>query len=217
MLITAGQPQLFQGWRSSISLKVLKPIKTAQYEVPDLGLNTTATSQYHMVTIELHGILFLIFGIYYSFLHEPSWAKTRNTKQGYLIHATDFFCGISFKPPNANLRLLLNRQEQLELRRQLLLGIETIGEVDAADTTVCVDLNAKGLDVVRAVGAAGEVREVELDLEGWMLDCCEGKEASRKGGVRTWFQPSSKRMGMVQMKGFTRVVDCVVERRGICR
>lgn len=25
---------------------------------------------------------------------------------------------------------------------------------------------------------------------------------------RTWFQPSSKRMGMVQMKGLTRVVDC---------
>lgn len=24
----------------------------------------------------------------------------------------------------------------------------------------------------------------------------------------TWFQPSSSRMGMVQMKGFTRVVDC---------
>jgi len=23
-----------------------------------------------------------------------------------------------------------------------------------------------------------------------------------------WFQPSSRRMGMVQMKGFTRVVDC---------
>jgi hypothetical protein len=54
-------------------------------------------------------------------------------------------------------------------------------EVDAADAAVGVDLDAQGLDVVGAVGAAREVRQVELfpragvmgsvvrEGEGWEL------------------------------------------------
>mmetsp|Transcript_35103 Transcript_35103/g.113645 ORF Transcript_35103/g.113645 Transcript_35103/m.113645 type:complete len:205 (+) Transcript_35103:67-681(+) len=60
--------------------------------------------------------------------------------------------------------LLCHRQEELELRRQLLFAVESVGEVDAADAAVRVKLHPQGLDVVRAVGAAGEVRQVELDL-----------------------------------------------------
>merc|ERR1719421_67920 len=59
---------------------------------------------------------------------------------------------------------LLHRQEELELRRKLLLGVQAIREVDAAQTAVRVDLNAKRLDVIRPVRAAREVRQVELDL-----------------------------------------------------
>ena len=88
---------------------------------------------------------------------------------------------------------LLNWQEQLELRRQLFLGVQLVREVDAPDAAVGVDLNPQGLDVVgscidlpsdpcqylqapdngtmlrrrlqaRTVRSSREVRKVELDL-----------------------------------------------------
>mmetsp|Transcript_15465 Transcript_15465/g.46749 ORF Transcript_15465/g.46749 Transcript_15465/m.46749 type:complete len:324 (+) Transcript_15465:184-1155(+) len=62
------------------------------------------------------------------------------------------------------LGVLLDGQEELELGRQVLLGVEAVGEVDAADAAVGVDLHAERLNVVGAVRAAGEVAQVELDL-----------------------------------------------------
>ena len=56
------------------------------------------------------------------------------------------------------------RTKELVLRRELLLTVETVAEVDAADATVGMNLHAEGFDVVGAIGAAREVREVELDL-----------------------------------------------------
>mmetsp|Transcript_81599 Transcript_81599/g.229741 ORF Transcript_81599/g.229741 Transcript_81599/m.229741 type:complete len:239 (+) Transcript_81599:241-957(+) len=60
--------------------------------------------------------------------------------------------------------LLGNRQEELELRRQLLFAVETVREVDAADAAVRMQLHPQGLDVVRAVSAARKVGQVELYL-----------------------------------------------------
>mmetsp|Transcript_84092 Transcript_84092/g.228361 ORF Transcript_84092/g.228361 Transcript_84092/m.228361 type:complete len:235 (+) Transcript_84092:81-785(+) len=60
--------------------------------------------------------------------------------------------------------LLCHRQEELELRRQLLLAIETVGEVDPANAAIRVELHTERLDVVRAVRAAREVGQVELNL-----------------------------------------------------
>lgn len=60
--------------------------------------------------------------------------------------------------------LLGDRQEQLELRGKLLLGVEAIGEVNAADPTVRVDLYPQCFDIVRAVRSSCEVAQVELDL-----------------------------------------------------
>ena len=88
--------------------------------------------------------------------------------------------------------LLLDGEEELELWRELFFAVETIGEVDSADAAIGVDGDSEGLDVVGAVGPAGEVGQIELDL------------------VPTWVRkrvPSSSLMGMVQMKGLTRVVD----------
>ena len=88
--------------------------------------------------------------------------------------------------------LLLDRKEELELWGELFFAVETVGEVDPADATIGVDGDSKGLDIVGAVGPASEVGQIELDL------------------VPTWVRegvPSSSLMGMVQMKGFTRVVD----------
>jgi len=62
------------------------------------------------------------------------------------------------------LRLLLDGQEELELRRKVVLGVEPVREVDPPDPAVGVDLDAEGFDVVGSVGAPGEVGEVELDL-----------------------------------------------------
>merc|ERR1711972_1090817 len=60
--------------------------------------------------------------------------------------------------------LVGNRKEELELRGKLLLAVQTVREVDTADAAVCMELHSERLDVVRAVGSAGKVREVELDL-----------------------------------------------------
>merc|ERR1719487_2637656 len=59
---------------------------------------------------------------------------------------------------------LLHRQEELEFWRQLLLRVEAVGEIDATQPAVRVDLNTQCLDVVRAVRTAREIRQVELDL-----------------------------------------------------
>ena len=88
--------------------------------------------------------------------------------------------------------LFLDGEEELELWGQLLLAVQPVGEVYAPDPTIGMDGHSQGLDVVGTVGPAGEVRQIELDL------------------VPAWIRrriPSSSLMGIVQMKGLTRVVD----------
>eukprot|EP01139_Manchomonas_bermudensis_P020767 Amastigsp_a679711_122.p3 type:complete len:132 gc:universal Amastigsp_a679711_122:548-943(+) len=55
-------------------------------------------------------------------------------------------------------------QKQLVVVGELGLAVEAIGEVDATDAAVCVNLDPERFDVVGAVGAARKVREIELDL-----------------------------------------------------
>ena len=57
------------------------------------------------------------------------------------------------------LRIILLRdgQEELEFRRKLLFGVQTIREVDAADATICMNLNAQSLDVVGTIRSSGEI------------------------------------------------------------
>ena len=55
-------------------------------------------------------------------------------------------------------------EEELELRRKLVLSVETIREVDSSDSAVGVNLDAQRLNVVRAVGASREIGQVELNL-----------------------------------------------------
>ena len=55
-------------------------------------------------------------------------------------------------------------QEKLELRGQLVLGVETVREVNSSNSAVGVDLNSEGLDVVGAVSSTREVGKVELNL-----------------------------------------------------
>ena len=62
------------------------------------------------------------------------------------------------------LALLLDGEVELELCGELLLAVEPVGEVDAADAAVGVDLDPQRLHVVGAVRPPGEVRQVELDL-----------------------------------------------------
>ena len=60
--------------------------------------------------------------------------------------------------------LVLDRQEELEFRRKLLLGVEPIRKVNPSNPAVCVNLHPQGLDVVRSVRPPREVGQVELDL-----------------------------------------------------
>lgn len=59
---------------------------------------------------------------------------------------------------------MLNREIQLELRRELIFRIQSIGEINTADTTIRMYLNSQCLYVVGSVGSSGEIRQVELDL-----------------------------------------------------
>ena len=53
--------------------------------------------------------------------------------------------------------------------------------------------------------------------QAWVQTCQRARHAPYARRVKSarlnwiWFQPSSSRMGMVQMKGFTRVVDCTAQ------
>jgi len=58
----------------------------------------------------------------------------------------------------------LNWKEQLELGRQFLFGIQAVGEIDATDATVGVDLDTQCFDVIRTVSSACEISKIELDL-----------------------------------------------------
>lgn len=53
--------------------------------------------------------------------------------------------------------LFLNGQEQLELGRKFFFRVESIGEVDTADSTVGVDCHAQSLDVVTTIGSPGKI------------------------------------------------------------
>mmetsp|Transcript_32462 Transcript_32462/g.60389 ORF Transcript_32462/g.60389 Transcript_32462/m.60389 type:complete len:243 (+) Transcript_32462:343-1071(+) len=63
-----------------------------------------------------------------------------------------------------SLLLFLDRQEELELRRQLLFGVETVREVNPPYTAVGMDLDSECLNVIRSVSPSREIAEVELDL-----------------------------------------------------
>lgn len=58
----------------------------------------------------------------------------------------------------------MNGQEQLKLSRQLVLAVQPVREINPPDATICVNLHAQSLHVVRSVGAARKVGQVELDL-----------------------------------------------------
>merc|ERR1711957_217181 len=60
--------------------------------------------------------------------------------------------------------LCLDRQEELELRGQLLLAVQPVREVYPADSAICMQLHTQRLDVVCAISPTCEVGEVELDL-----------------------------------------------------
>jgi len=64
----------------------------------------------------------------------------------------------------SSLSLAGDWEEELEFGRQLVLGVEAIGEVDSSNSAVSVNLNAKGLYVVSTVGTTSEIGQVELNL-----------------------------------------------------
>jgi len=75
-----------------------------------------------------------------------------------------------------------------------------------------MNLDPCGLDIGSSIGPTSKVTEIDLNLvqtrgliimHKWMLGRSWAKDEC---GV-TWFQPSSRRNGMVQLKGRTRVVD----------
>ena len=77
-----------------------------------------------------------------------------------------------------------NWQEELELWWELVLGVESIGEIDSSDSAVSVDLNSKGLYVIGTVGSSGEIRQVELNLIPSLIK-------SHRHGANKWLDSGS--------------------------
>ena len=63
-----------------------------------------------------------------------------------------------------SLWLTSNWQEELELWWELILGVESIGEIDSSDSAVSMNLHSEGLYVVGTIGPSCEIGQVELDL-----------------------------------------------------
>ena len=57
-----------------------------------------------------------------------------------------------------------NRQEQFELWRKLVFGVEPVREIDSSNSAVGMDLNSKSLNIVGTVSSPGEIRQVKLNL-----------------------------------------------------
>ena len=55
-------------------------------------------------------------------------------------------------------------EEEFELWREFILGVKAIGEIYSADTAISVDLHSECLNIVCAIGPAGEIRQVKLNL-----------------------------------------------------
>ena len=55
-------------------------------------------------------------------------------------------------------------KEKLEFGRELILGVESVREVNSTDPAVGVDLDSEGLNIVGTVGSSCEIGQVELDL-----------------------------------------------------
>lgn len=60
--------------------------------------------------------------------------------------------------------IFLHGEVQLEFCWQFIFRVQSVGEVNSADSAVGMNLDSQSLDVVGAIGSAGEVRQVELDL-----------------------------------------------------
>ena len=76
-------------------------------------------------------------------------------------------------------------QEELELGRELVLGVESVGEVDSSDSAVRVDLYSQGLDIVGTVGSPREIGQVELNLVPSLVE-------SHGHGTDEGFDPGSR-------------------------
>jgi hypothetical protein len=57
-----------------------------------------------------------------------------------------------------------NWKEQLELWGKLVLGVESVWEVDTTNTAVSVDLDSQSFDIVGTVSSTREIRQVKLNL-----------------------------------------------------
>jgi len=55
-------------------------------------------------------------------------------------------------------------QIKLELRRQLILTVEPVGEVDASEPTVGINGEPLCLDITGAIGSSREVGQIEANL-----------------------------------------------------
>ena len=62
------------------------------------------------------------------------------------------------------MRFTGNWQEKLEFWGELVFGVESVGEINSSNPTVCMDLNSKGLYVIGTVSSPCEIGQVELNL-----------------------------------------------------
>ena len=67
---------------------------------------------------------------------DPNYGESLSTSEAVLLQKVRQSCS------HLALGLASNGQEELELGRELILGVEPVGEVDSANTAVSVNLNS---------------------------------------------------------------------------
>ena len=62
------------------------------------------------------------------------------------------------------LLFLLDREIQFKFCGQFILGIQTIGKVNPANSAICVNLNAESFYIIGTIGSSCEICEVKLNF-----------------------------------------------------
>jgi len=78
--------------------------------------------------------------------------------------------------------LLLNRQEELELRWKFLLGVKSVRKVYSTNTTIGMNCHTQSFYIVATVSPTGEIRQIELNLIPSLIQ-------PHWHGADKWFNP----------------------------
>lgn len=103
----------------------------------------------------------------------------------------------------------LDWKKELELRRKLFFRIQTIREIYAANTAVCMDLNSECFYIISTISTSGEVREIELDLIPSFIEPhghCTNERFDTRRWLVVWRAKTASHALIIQHLNFKREI-----------